>query len=65
MRKERGLFELSAELDAVAALSDSLACHLDNKGEALTERHIKIAMFGISHYLGRISEELLAVEVES
>ena len=61
MRKD--LFDLSVEVSVISNIVTALSCQFENKENTrLTDEAMKTALFGISTYLDRISDELEAYE---
>lgn len=56
---KKDLFELSAEVNGIAMIVLGLSNQLDNKkSSTLLPESLEVAMFGISRYLERISDDI-------
>lgn len=62
---KKDLFGLSAEISGIAMMVTGLSNQLDNnKTDTLTVSAMEDALFGISSYLIRISDDLIEFEEE-
>ena len=62
MREERGLFDLSTEIECVAMVISGLGNQLDTNTDRLTPDAMKEALYGIEVHLKRIAEDLERLE---
>lgn len=58
MHEERGLFELSTEIECVAMVISGLGNQLDTNTDRLTPDAMKEALYGVKVHLERIAEDL-------
>lgn len=63
---ERDLFELATEICSVGMIITGLGNQLDNeRTDTLTSVAMQEALFGVSHYLQRIADDLLSIDKKS
>lgn len=62
----KDLYELSAEISAVAMMVAGLSNQLDDEqSEALTPESMRSALFGVQSYLERIAADMDAIDDEN
>lgn len=59
---KKDLYEISTEISGISALVSGLYNQLDTDSDRLTIESFRTAMFGISNYLDRISDDLAGMK---